>query len=116
VHITTTPSAAVAGDTVRATFTIENVTSGTLTRTIGYLYYPRAFVADGSDGLRDLLIFGSGAPSTAITLGPHESVSGVSTFLAYRAGVGELTGCLPLDAITLDVPVCADATVAIKEH
>ena len=60
VSITTTPSRVTVGDTVYATFTIENVTSARHTRHFASLYYPRVFVANGSNNLRDLLIFGYG--------------------------------------------------------
>lgn len=114
VQITTTPSAPRVGDTVYATFTIENVTSAPITRHLGSLYYPRVFVATGSDNLRDLLIFGAGAPFTTLTLAPHESVSGLSTLYAFHEGIGDMTGCLPEDASTGDAAVCTDASIAIR--
>lgn len=114
VRITTMPSAPKVGDTVYATLTIENVTSAPLTRNFASLYYPRVFVANGSDNLRDLLIFGANLPSTTLTLGPHESVSGLSTFYAYGEGIGDMTGCLPADVSTGDAAVCADASIAIR--
>lgn len=116
VSIATTPSAARVGDTVYATLTIENVTSAPITRNFGSLYYPRVFVASGSDNLRDLLIFGSGLPSSTLTLAPHESVSGLSTFYAYGEGIGDMTGCLPADVSTGDPAVCTDASIAIRAH
>ena len=114
VQITTTPSAPRVGDTVYATFTIENVTSAPITRHLGSLYYPRVFVATGSDNLRDLLTFGTGAPFNTLTLAPHESVSGLSTLYAFHEGIGDMTGCLPQDASTGDAAVCTDASIAIR--
>jgi hypothetical protein len=116
VSISTTPSAVRVGDTVYATLTIENVTSAPITRNFSDLFYPRVLVANGSDNLRDLLIFSGGIPSTTLTLAPHESVSGVSAFYAFGEGEGDMTGCLPADVSSGDPAVCADASIAIRER
>jgi hypothetical protein len=118
LRIVASPASPTIGDTITITFTIENATSNTLTRTFADFWMrPQMRVVSGAgifatgNGFGDEV--GEGQAVTTLVLEPHQVVTGVSTLVAVSTGNAELTGCLPADAATGANAICTDAFVTV---
>lgn len=115
LRIAVTPASPVVGDTLYATFTIENVTSAPITRTFADDWLqPQIRVVLGAENLEEFPIFGEWEPTKTLTLAPNQTVSGPAIYIAMRAGEDELTGCLPADVTTGANAICTDALVTVE--
>lgn len=119
LHIVVSPTAPAVGDTITATFTIENATSGTLTRTFADDWLePLTRSVGTAPILQPVGGFGEWIPTRTLTLAPHETVTGAHEYEATGAGDAELSGCLPADVATGSDAICTHAifTVGLHSH
>lgn len=121
LRIVASPTSPAVGDTISVTFTIENATSNTLSRTFADLWTkPQTLVVSGADLFAPGNGFGDGFGDfqaiKTLVLEPHQVVTGVSTLVAARPGEAELTGCLPADVTTGADAICVDAFVTVRDR
>lgn len=118
LRIVASPSPAIIGDTITVTFTIENATSRTLTRTFAdYWSQPQTRVVSGAGAFVPGNGFGDSVGisyGNTLVLEPQQVATGVSTLVAGAAGNAELSGCLPADVSTGDDAICVDAFLSVK--